>query len=252
MSSTTYQPFPNTHWSLVRRAGTSDAAARREALTTLLTRYRPALLSYLRAVKKMRSDQADELLQDFIADQLLERRLVAKADPSRGRFRSLLLTSLNHFAVDHHRARRRRAAESLDSECLGGEPRAAAACSPEAGVEAVWARALVHDVLEAMRCECAATGRADLWAVFEGRILADIFGGAGTVPYESLAAALQLESPTQAANLLVTAKRMYARLLRMAIGEYESDPAAVEAEIADLRRILAAGNGAPAEEASHE
>jgi DNA-directed RNA polymerase specialized sigma24 family protein len=251
MSSGTYQAFPTTHWSLVHRAGTPDAAARREALATLLTRYRPALLSYLRAAKKVPFDQADELLQAFIADQLLERELAAKADPARGRFRTLLLTSLNNFLVDQNRAQRRRSAESLDVECHCAEPQATVT-SPSAVVEAAWARALVHDVLEAMRRECAATGRADIWTVFEGRILADIFGTDGAVRYESLAATLQLKSPTQAANLVVTAKRMYARLLRMAVGEYESDPDAIEAEIADLRRVLAAGNGAPAEGQPHE
>jgi hypothetical protein len=246
MSSEAYQPFPTTHWSLVRRAGTGDAAARREALTVLLTRYRPALRTYLRAVKRMSAEQADELLQAFIADQLLERQLAARADPARGRFRTFLLASLNNYVVDQQRTQKWRAAEALDPEVSEAEG-CGAACSPEAIVEAAWAKALVRDVLEAMRCECAATARSDVWAVFEGRILAEIFGTGGTVSYDSLAAALQLKSPAQAANLLVTAKRMYARLLRLAVGEYESDADAVEAEIADLRRVLAGGNGAAVE-----
>jgi hypothetical protein len=39
---------------------------------------------------------------------------------------------------------------------------------------------------------------------------------------------------------------MYARLLRLAVGEYESDPDAIDHEIADLRRLLAAHPAAPA------
>ena len=247
MSAAHYQPFPSTHWSLVRRAGSADDAARREALATLLTRYRPALLSYLRFVNGLASDEADELLQDFIADHLLERQLAAKADPARGRFRTLLLTSLKNFATDHARAQRRRSAEPLENT-----PQVAAEVSPHAVVEAAWARALVRDVLEAMRRECAATGREDVWAVFEGRILEEAFGSGDTVPYATLAASLRLESPTQAANLLVTAKRMYARLLRLAVGEYESDPDAVEAEIADLRQTLTRGTGTDTHEAAHD
>src|SRR4051812_29025437 len=50
MSTPVYQPFPDTHWSLVRRAGFSDGTARHEALATLLARYQPALLSYLMRV----------------------------------------------------------------------------------------------------------------------------------------------------------------------------------------------------------
>jgi tetratricopeptide (TPR) repeat protein len=244
-----YQPFPNTHWSLVQRAGKPDAAARRAALAVLLGRYQPALRSYLRVVKRLPADEADELLQAFIADQLLEHELIRRADQARGRFRTLLLTSLNNFAVSRGRAARRRAAEPLDA---AGEGLAADAggLSPDLVVEAAWARSLVHDVLQAMHQECTRTSRPDVWAVFEGRILAEVFGTGRVVPYEDLAAALQLESPSQAANLLVTAKRMYARLLRLAVGEYESDLGAIDAEIADLRRILAADvlGAAPGEE----
>jgi DNA-directed RNA polymerase specialized sigma24 family protein len=239
------QPFPSTHWSLVRRAGMSDANARREALALLLARYRPALLSHLRFARGIPAEEADDVLQAFIADHLLERQLTSRADPARGRFRAFLLTSLNNFAADHARAQRRRAAEPLETVAP-----VAAGVAPLAVVEAAWARALVRNVLEAMRRECAAAGRADVWAVFQGRILAETFGTGAVVPYETLAAALRLESPTQAANLLVTAKRMYARLLRTAVGEYENDPDAVEAEIADLRRTLA--GGAAAQEAVHE
>ena len=61
-----------------------------------------------------------------------------------------------------------------------------------------------------------------------------------------VAAVALAASSAQAANLLVTAKRMYARLLRLAVGEYESDPDAIDHEIADLRRLLAAHPAAPA------
>jgi hypothetical protein len=234
-----YQPFPNTHWSLVQRAGETDAAARREALAALLGRYQPALRSYLRVVKKLPPEDADELLQAFIADRLLEHELIRRADQARGRFRTLLLTSLNNFAISRGRAARVRAAEPLEA-ASEGIAAGAGGVSPDMVVEAAWARALVHDVIEAMRQECARTRRDDVWAVFEGRILAEVFGKGRVVPYEELAAGLKLESPSQAANLLVTAKRMYARLLRLAVGEYETDPDAIEAEIAGLRCSLAA------------
>src|SRR5881394_3617737 len=74
MDSMAYQPFPNTHWSLVRRAGRGaasangeagglgpdDPAGRRDALAILLSRYQPALRSYLRVVRHMPSAEADE------------------------------------------------------------------------------------------------------------------------------------------------------------------------------------------------
>src|SRR5437016_5494982 len=68
---TKYQPFPNTHWSLVKRAGLPDQAARQEALRILLERYLPALRYYLQTVRGMSEDEADELLQSFIAERIL-------------------------------------------------------------------------------------------------------------------------------------------------------------------------------------
>jgi hypothetical protein len=43
----------------------------------------------------------------------------------------------------------------------------------------------------------------------------------------------------QAANALVTAKRMFTRILRGVIGEYESDEEEIDSEIDDLHKILA-------------
>jgi DNA-directed RNA polymerase specialized sigma24 family protein len=235
MRSTVYQRFPSTHWSLVRRAGTAaEPEARRQALAVLLTRYLPALRSYLRLVRQIPSADADDLLQAFITDQFLQRDLLARADRSRGRFRTLLLTCLNNFVATRARTAAARTADLLAEPPLadGRVP------EPPLAVECAWARALVHEVLEAMREECARTGRPDIWAVFEGRVLAEIFADGTCVSYKELAARLHLGSPGQAANLLVTAKRMYARLLRAAVSEYELEPEDVDAEIADLRRIL--------------
>lgn len=244
MNSGAYQPFPKTHWSLVRRAGgiamgggeggAGDEEARREALATLLSRYAPALRSYLRTVRRMPPDAADDLLQAFIADRLLASELIRSADAQRGQFRTLLLTSLNRFATTRYRAERLRTVGNLSD----GDIVPDATPTPAATVEAAWARALVHSVVEAMRAECLASGRADVWAVFEGRVLAEIFDDRPPTPYEELAARFGLKSPAQAANLLVTAKRTYARLLRTAVAEYEPDEARIDAEIADLRRIL--------------
>src|SRR5882724_10560596 len=107
MNKLVMQPFPNTHWSLVRRAGLADASARREALGVLLARYEPALRLYIYATWEIPDEQAEDLLQAFIADQILERELCRMADESRGRFRSLLLTSLRNFAISRYRALQR-------------------------------------------------------------------------------------------------------------------------------------------------
>ena len=229
-------PFPETHWSLVHRAGFGEGESRREALTVLLMRYEPALLSYLRQTRQMPEDQARELLQEFITQKVLEYQLLQHAQKERGRFRTLLLTSLNNFAIDRFRAVQRTSidpSEELERSAFRKQYPGASAV-----FDATWARSLVHAVLKNMRHECARIGRMDIWIVFEKRVLAEFFGGCEPVPYEILAAELQIGSPTQTANLLVTGKRMYARLLRSAVAEYEIEGDAIDLEIADLCRAL--------------
>jgi hypothetical protein len=164
-----------------------------------------------------------------------------------------LLTSLNNYVSSWHRsdskALRSGAADSaqVPEEKFAREQPRAGEASPAAELEAAWARTLVRNVLEAMRNHCLADGRSDVWTVFEGRVLAEIFEDQEPVPYEKLAETLELGSPTQAANLLVTGKRLYARLLRVAVSEYERGDADVEAEIAELRAILGRARAAEPE-----
>ena len=97
-----YQPFPNTHWSLIRRAGQTGEAqfAARKALAVLLTRYESPLGcgATSRVVRRL-GDDVDDVLQAFVADKLLEREMLRHADEGRGRFRTFLLTSLNNFVT---------------------------------------------------------------------------------------------------------------------------------------------------------
>src|SRR5881394_3079150 len=106
--------FPTTRWSLVARAcggGGGDGGdglavdheVRREALATILHRYLPALRAHLLA-KSIAPDRADDLLQAFVADKVIERNLLARADRARGRFRGFLAAALNNYCANQLRA----------------------------------------------------------------------------------------------------------------------------------------------------
>ena len=113
MNDDSVQPrtFPTTDWSWVHG----------KALDNLLQQYRSALRAHL--VFRMRVDRnrADDLVQGFIAEKILQRDLLAQADPAKGKFRALLVKSLERYTIDQFRKdRARRAVESLDDE---GRPR---------------------------------------------------------------------------------------------------------------------------------
>src|SRR5262249_52386052 len=153
------------------------------------------------------------------ANKVLEQGLIARADPDKGRFRALLVTSLNHYVIDVYRHQSGTpAAFSLsdsDRTSVIGD-----AESPSDVFDVAWARELLGEALRRMRPECENTGRIDIWGIFESRILGPILEGTTSLPYELLVARFGFRSPTQAANALVTAKRMFARVLRAVVGEY--------------------------------
>ena len=231
--------FPSTQWSLVDRAAAGDTSARQRALGDLLTRYLPALRAHLVVKKRINREKADDLLQGFITSKVLEQGLIARADPDKGRFRALLLTSLNHYVIDVHRQQ----AGTPPAFSLSDSDRLPPSGDSDAGsdvFDVAWAREMLADVLRRMRTECDQNRRPDIWGIFNCRIVGPILENAKTLPYEQLVRRFGFRSPTQAANALVTAKRMFIRILRTVIGEYASE-SAVDAEIRDLHQILARG-----------
>ena len=233
--------YPTTQWSTVVRAKDEDGESRRQALSRLLTRYMPALRAYLLRGMRISEDRAQDLLQSFVSDKILEQNLVARADPARGRFRAFLRTALENYVRSV--LRRDQTAKRLPpggtllpiderKQCLADR-----GCPTDA-FDVAWARQLLADVLKCMEADCREQGRADVWGVFEGRMLRPILQQADPAPYEVLVEQFEFESPAKACNALVTAKRMFMRILRSLIGETVTDERLVEEEIRELKAVL--------------
>jgi RNA polymerase sigma-70 factor (ECF subfamily) len=233
--------FPSTHWSLISRAGQERDETQHRALGELLKRYAPALRKYLISRRGLDWAEADDVLQEFLAAKVVERNLVGRADPERGRFRTFLLTALDNFTSNYLRDRRRQKrggdAGSIAVELAEVE---ATSPGPEAAVEAIWAREVLSQAMQRMRDHCLSNGRDDLWYIFQARMLTPL-DGSQPVSYEKLVADLQLDNNAAGVNLLTTAKRAFERALRAVIGEYEFDPSEIEGELRDLRAALARG-----------
>jgi hypothetical protein len=102
----------------------------------------------------------------------------------------------------------------------------------------IWARQVLSDAVELMQAECTASGRPHIWGVFQGLVLTPILEGNEPVAYAEVVANYGFESPSEAYNVLATAKRMYARMIRAVVGAYERTDADIDSEIADLYRVL--------------
>jgi RNA polymerase sigma-70 factor (ECF subfamily) len=92
--------FPSTHWSVVLAARESQVQPEvaHAALAELCQTYWPPLYSFVRS-RGYSVHDAQDLTQSFFA-YLIERKIYARADRQKGRFRSFLLVSLKNFLAD--------------------------------------------------------------------------------------------------------------------------------------------------------
>jgi len=227
---------------MVGGAGQAQSLDRAGALAAIVNRYLPALKVYLMRKRKLSADAAEDLLQSFVGEKLLDASFIATADRRRGKFRTFLLTSLDHFLIDQVRrsdsAMRAQAAAAAIVPGDGDEPAAPDAADP---FDVQWAREVINEALARMEQECAASGRSDIWNMFEQRVAGPTLQDRPAPTYEQLVGQFGFQSPTQASNCLVTAKRMFARTLRVVVMEYAGADDSVEAELVDLMKILGHG-----------
>jgi len=235
------RPFPVTQWSLVARAGVATVETRRQALGVLLQRYMPALRAYLLVGKRVPRDRIEDLLQGFVSDKIIEQDLISHAEQKKGKFRNFLLVSLNRYIISELRREKaqKRSPGKGELAPLADETDAVDSRSgPAEHFNATWARQMIDEALQRMRTECQTSGRVDIWGVFENRIVLPALEGARPSEYEDLVKRFALQTPLQACNLLVTAKRMFSRMLGSVVGEYVDDDQ-MEDEINELKHVLA-------------
>ncbi len=155
--------FPTTRWSVLV-AGRENPQQARSALEYLCAAYRRPVLAYVRRRVASRAE-AEDLTQSFFAS-LIERRIESRADPLRGRFRALLLTSLKHFLAN--------AETSRCASIRGGgvthagldasiEVAAAQGENPEQVFLRHWALEVLERAMGRMRAEAEAAGKLRLF-----------------------------------------------------------------------------------------
>lgn len=233
--------LPPTRWSVVARAGDRERETWTAALETITRLYRPVFVRHLTFRLRVSPDRAEDLVQTFLLEKVLDQNVLRQASPEKGRFRSFLLKVFSNFAMSQLREQQahKRRPSSPDAERLDDLPELPSGEAPLAdSFNVLWARQVLGQTVERMRKECQAKDSRTLWGVMEARILGPILTDAPLIPYEELVAKFGLRSPTEASNLLITAKRMFARVLRGVVRETVADDRDVEPEIQELKRIL--------------
>ncbi len=183
-------------------------------------------------------NRADELLQEFAEDKILKEGWLKRANRNRGRFRDFLKSSLRNFVLDRLRRDRIQPGSLDDLKC---EPPAAE--EPSVQFDLMWARTVLAEALQQMEADCRDPGavqphRTQIWDLFRIRILDPIFNDSAPVPYDQLVERFGLKSPTEASNMLLSAKRIFKTHLERVIAAYAGADRATAEEIKALDSFL--------------
>jgi RNA polymerase sigma-70 factor (ECF subfamily) len=235
--------WPSTHWSLLADVRDGAGTGHRAALDLLIRRYWKPVYFYLRR-RGQNEEDAKDLTQEFFTFWLMKDAF-RRADRDRGRFRSFLLSSLDHFVSN-----RRRKAKAGIRNPEGGVVSIEALCAnedmtfepedqqtPEDVFHAEWRRGLLFRGMTLFEQECKISGKQTHFDLFRTLIVDPILTGIEPTSRADLAARLGMRSK-DVDNRLITARRAFQKLLRDQIREYASSDEEVAEEVRDLFRLV--------------
>ena len=231
--------FATTHWSVVLQAGDGRSSQSSAALEKLCRTYWFPLYAFLRRKGHVEAD-AKDLTQAFF-ETLLERKDFQTVNRSKGRFRTFLLVSLNHFLSnerDHARAAKRgggRTILSLDAippeQFHRYEP--ASDLSPDKLFDQRWAMTLLEEAVARLESEMATDGKLRQFGTLKMFLTNEPRDG------EYALAAKQLGTTNQSVAVAVHRLRQrYREIVRAEVANTVSSPTEVDEEMRHLYAAL--------------
>jgi hypothetical protein len=234
--------LPDTEWGEIRIAQDLTTEPGREALGRILRHYRPVCMAHLAKKFGFKAPEAEDLLQAFLHEKVMVAGLLRMADPNRGRFCSFLLNALDNYVLSELRRRRslkrKPKGPQVPIHDLDDNELPHHVDPPEDRAEIVWAQAVIAGTLLNMQAELQRRGRLDVWSVFEHRILLPMLDDQPPMQYSELIQRFGFKSPSDAFNVLATAKRMFQRHLSSVIAEYTANDHEVQEELSHLQAVL--------------
>ena len=233
------EQFCTTHWSVVLVAGDAASPRASEALEKLCRTYWYPLYAYTRRLSYSPHD-AQDLTQGFFA-RFLEKNFLESVDRRKGKFRSFLLASLNHFLAnerDRAHAAKRGGGQcpiSLDEQDAEGRYLQELPCdlSPERVFERQWALAVLDRALTRLREEHSASGKSRHFELLKVFLTSDSSAGA----YDRVAAQLNV-TPGSVAVTVHRMRQRYRELVRTEIADTVASPADIDEEMLSLFAAL--------------
>ena len=229
-------PFPATRWSVVERAAAGSETERAAALADLCRAYWFPVYAYLRRCGESPHD-AEDLTQGFFG-MFLRRGDFARADPERGRLRTLLLTALRHYVRDEREraGRIKRGGERVVSISEDAEARFLSVADPGAAADAQfdrhWAMQVLGRAME--RLESGQAG--DRRRQFE--VLREALAGQGDHGFYDGAASVLGQTPAALRVLVHRWRKQLRGFIEDEIRDTTADEEACREELSAFRRAL--------------
>jgi len=178
---------------------------------------------------------AEDLTQRFFETVILSGRLLMRADPHRGRFRSYLKQAIRNFLIDEWRRDARTVDASVRPDVLEGGWDAVATESspgPDAELLRAWARSLVAIAVTRLETLCERKGQRQHFDLFVRRYVQD---PDHPPPWREIGNAFELDEK-MARSRAETAARHFRALLRNLIA---SDLGSEEDIDKELQAVIA-------------
>jgi RNA polymerase sigma-70 factor (ECF subfamily) len=235
--------FQTTHWTVVMQSVKNEpSVSAQEALAEFCKSYWPPLYTFVRRRGYSASD-AQDLVQGFFAHLLFQNTL-SRADRDKGRLRTFLLGSFQHFlANEYDRAQTLKRGGgsrivSMSDELTSAEAALVAMSElDETGCyDQAWVATLVSRAWERLEGEYLAEGKATLLQELKPFLL----GGTAVPDQEEVAARLKVPFATMR-TLLRRLRQRYRESLRQEVARTVAAPSQVDEELRYLHRLLLTG-----------
>lgn len=230
------ESFRTTHWSVVVEAG-GDAQGATAALEKLCRIYWYPLYACVRR-KGHGPEDAQDLTQEFFS-RLLRLQSLKEVGRSKGRFRTFLLASLDHFladAWDKKKALKRGGGVSpvsLDDveDRYLAEP--SASLSADRLFDRRWALTVLNRAMEALKESFAASGKTEQFLALQHLLSNEATPG----DHELLASQLNM-TPRAVSMAVYRLRQRYAECVRAEVADTVANPAEVEGELNYLLEVV--------------
>ena len=231
--------FDVTHWSMVQRAASGGSPEADAALESLCRAYWRPLYCYVRR-RGYTEEDAKDLTQAFFA-RLLDKDYLSAVDRRKGKFRSFLLASLEHFLANQWRDLRAQKRGGGISFISFDDFSSDAGIEIEAGVanadprqlfEQQWALAVVHHALAALDAECADRGDSELFKALKSAVAYEDYDA----PYAEVAVKYSM---TEAA-VKMRVRRWRERFGELLVAELTKTVSTPDEVAEELRALIAA------------